>query len=247
MGDKVSILIPTHNRQNFIKEAINSCLEQTHKNFEIIIYDDGSTDGTEKVIRNYINKHGKDKIKYIKGGKNKGAGFARNRLLKEISGDYGCWLDSDDFMNPLRLKRCLIEIEKEGHDIVYSYIRRFSGEKSNPNLIDRIKINPFKYDKKVFKSLNGNTACATGFFKAKLIKYPFAQNITMGGEDVLWIWSLLQNDVKVGYIREDLYYYRQHPDRIGVMKRSEEYLKIKSREQGLLKSYINKISKHKKI
>lgn len=246
MNDKVSILIPTYNRKNFIKEAIESCLEQTHKNFEIIIYDDGSTDGTKSLVKNYIDKHG-NKIKYIREDNNKGTGYARNRLLKEMSGNYGCWLDSDDFMNPLRLKRCLIEMEKGEYDILYSYIRRFSGNKSDPNIMDRIKIDPSKYDKKVFKSLNANTACATGFFKSKLSKYPFAKNITMGGEDVLWIWSLLQNDVKIGYIREDLYYYRQHSERIGIMKRSGHHKKIKVREEGLLKSHINKISKHKRI
>jgi glycosyltransferase involved in cell wall biosynthesis len=86
----VSVIIPTYNRANFVVEAIESVLAQTYKNFEIIVVDDGSTDGTEKTLEPY-----RDRIVYIYQ-ENQGPAAARNAGIRRATGQYIAFLDSDD-------------------------------------------------------------------------------------------------------------------------------------------------------
>ncbi len=95
----VSVVIPTYNRKDIISRAINSVLNQTYENYEIIIIDDGSTDGTIEYIKNHFNS----KIKCI-SQKNKGASAARNRGISEANGKYIAFLDSDDEWVESKLK-----------------------------------------------------------------------------------------------------------------------------------------------
>ena len=86
----ISVVIPTYNRKDLLKRSINSVINQTIKPFEIIVVDDGSLDGTEKMIRrNY------DLVKFIKQ-ENKGVSAARNSGIKVSNGEWICFLDSDD-------------------------------------------------------------------------------------------------------------------------------------------------------
>lgn len=101
MDKKVSILIPAYNRQDFIKTALKSCTSQTYNNFEVIVYDDGSTDETLNEIKDFIKNcsiKNKNKIRIIEGVTNKGIGVARNILLNSFDSEYACWLDSDDMI-----------------------------------------------------------------------------------------------------------------------------------------------------
>lgn len=91
---KISIIIPTYNRKNQLKECIDSILEQTYTNFEILIIDDCSTDGTQEFIKeNYSD----NRIIYIKNEKNSGAGYSRSNGYKKSTGDYIIFCDDDDY------------------------------------------------------------------------------------------------------------------------------------------------------
>ena len=111
MGPFFSVCIPTYNRATFILEAINSVLSQTFKNFEIVVYDDGSTDNTEQVVSGFKD----NRIKYFKGKVNKGRPFARNKCIQLSRGSWIVWLDDDDIMDKylLELYREAIENFKE--------------------------------------------------------------------------------------------------------------------------------------
>ncbi len=98
---KVSVILPTYNRAHLIKRAIQSVLDQTYQNFEIIVVDDGSTDNTEEQVRSFNNP----KIRYIRYNENKGAAFARNAGIKASRGDYIAFQDSDDEWFPHKLQR----------------------------------------------------------------------------------------------------------------------------------------------
>ena len=93
---KFSIITPTYNRAHTIERAINSLLQQTYENWEMIIVDDGSTDNTEEVVNKFIQKD--KRIKYIKLDKNSGVNKARNIGFENISADseWIGFLDSDD-------------------------------------------------------------------------------------------------------------------------------------------------------
>ena len=87
---KISVVIPSYNRKEFLKRSIDSAINQTKKPFEIIVVDDGSTDGTETMIKSDY-----DFVKFIKQ-KNKGVSAARNIGIKVSIGEWICFLDSDD-------------------------------------------------------------------------------------------------------------------------------------------------------
>jgi glycosyltransferase involved in cell wall biosynthesis len=95
----ISIVIPTYNRASFLKEAIDSVLSQTYRNFELIVVDDGSTDDTPKLLSSYG-----EKIKVIKKA-NKGPSAARNRGIKAAKGGWIAFLDSDDVWKPGKLEK----------------------------------------------------------------------------------------------------------------------------------------------
>jgi len=92
---KISIIIPSYNRQNLLPKAIDSLLGQTYPYFEIIIVDDGSTDNTRTVLKKYLD----DRIRYVYQ-ENGGPAAARNRGIKEARYSLLAFLDSDDWFAP---------------------------------------------------------------------------------------------------------------------------------------------------
>ena len=105
--DRVSVVIPTYNRQEFLADAINSVLSQTIKPFEIIVIDDGSTDASEDVLKKYG-----DQIKLIRQ-ENSGVSVARNVGIKAAHGSLIAFLDSDDMWLPGKLERELEFFERD--------------------------------------------------------------------------------------------------------------------------------------
>ncbi len=107
-SELVSVIIPTYNRAHLIGRAIQSVLNQTYKNMEIIIADDGSTDNTEEIVKSFQDK----RIKYIKYPENKGGCAARNIGIRSSRGKYISFLDSDDEWLPEKLEKQLEVFEK---------------------------------------------------------------------------------------------------------------------------------------
>ncbi len=115
---KVSICIPTYNRKHYLKEALNSVFAQTYKDYEVVIVDDGSTDGTDKMIKDNgfnVRYYWIDKI---------GQSVARNKLIEIALGKYITFLDSDDLLFPDAVQKLMEAIDSYGSDVfVYgSYI-----------------------------------------------------------------------------------------------------------------------------
>jgi len=104
----ISVIIPTYNREKIIERAINSVINQTYKNWELIIVDDGSTDNTKKVLEPYLKNN---KIKYFHN-KNKGVSAVRNFGIKKAQGEYIAFLDSDDEFVKEKLRKQLNEMMK---------------------------------------------------------------------------------------------------------------------------------------
>ena len=123
MDNKVSVLIPAYNREKFIELTIKSVLDQSYQNIEIIVYDDGSKDNTVEKIKSIKDK----RLKLYIGETNRGVGYARNFLMEKATGEYLCWLDSDDLLSVDRITKCINYINEHSVDIVYSKIQWFSG------------------------------------------------------------------------------------------------------------------------
>jgi len=116
---KVTVIIPTYNCARYLPEAIDSVLNQTYKDFEIIVVDDGSKDNTQEIVSQYIEKY-PNKIIYFYQN-NQGPAEARNKGIKEAKGQYLAFLDSDDTWFPEKLvKQIRILNDNPGIDLVYA-------------------------------------------------------------------------------------------------------------------------------
>lgn len=96
----VSVVIPTYNREHTIQRAVSSALNQSLDNIEVIVVDDGSTDNTERIVKEFDD----DRLSYIRHDHNKGGSAARNTGISHASGEYIAFLDSDDEWLPRKLE-----------------------------------------------------------------------------------------------------------------------------------------------
>ena len=106
---KVSVIIPLYNEEKYITACVESVINQTYKNLEIIIVDDKSTDNSLKIVKNIKDK----RIKIISLKKNAGVANARNKGVEAATGDYICFLDSDDFWDKTKIEKQIKLLDKQ--------------------------------------------------------------------------------------------------------------------------------------
>jgi len=123
----VSVIMPTYNREKIISRAIDSIFKQTYSNWELIVSDDGSTDNTAVLIKQYARDD--YRIKYISRDKNSGPSAARNFGIAKSKGKYLAFLDSDDEWAPHHLNECIGILEREDVEATISlWCENKSGE-----------------------------------------------------------------------------------------------------------------------
>ncbi len=110
---RVSVIIPTYNRADFLKNAISSVLQQSYTDFEIIVSDDRSTDHTHALVTSLND----NRIKYIKNSGNKGPSAARNHAILASTGKYIAFLDDDDEWLPEKLEKQISVLERSNKNI----------------------------------------------------------------------------------------------------------------------------------
>lgn len=120
---KISVIIPAYNSEKFIADTLESMLRQTLKDIEVVIVNDGSTDGTQKVIDEYVSKHDIFKS-YIQ--ENAGVSAARNNGLEKATGEYVVFLDADDYFSDTSLEAFYNTAKRTDADIVIGRLRVFS-------------------------------------------------------------------------------------------------------------------------
>jgi glycosyltransferase involved in cell wall biosynthesis len=220
---RVSILMPTHNRGPTIEGAIKSCLAQKFKDWELIIYDDGSDieDGyamlkgkMERIgpaTKDVIRKYKEPRIKYHYEAQNKGIPHARNALLKLASSDLCCWLDSDDKSNVYRLLLQTEAMDKYSPPYIRSATTTFGPPKdlvwSLPPLL-------------VWR---GGVSFATIMFQRKLAPQ-FDTRINFCGEDMEWECHFAAKAGKGMRIPLTLYCIgRRTPRRMSMLHKEDEF------------------------
>jgi len=112
---RVSVLIPVYNTQNYLEECLESILNQSLQDIEILVMDDGSTDGSRELIEGYCTD---DSRVHLFSQENSGQSVARNRLIDMAKGDYIYFMDSDDILDKEALASCYDLAERERLDIV---------------------------------------------------------------------------------------------------------------------------------
>lgn len=200
MNKKVSVIIPVYNKEKYIYKCIDSVINQSYKNLEIIIIDDCSSDNSLNIICNFMDK----RIKVIKLENNMGVSYSRNIGIKNSSGDYICFLDADDYWNRSKIEKQIRFINKKNCSFIYSdyaFVDCYGKVKSIvhvPKIID------------YYSSLKNTTIfISTVMLNMKNIdkKDILMPDYTIGQDTLVW-WRLLKNGV-VGYgINDVLSYYR---------------------------------------
>ena len=129
--DLVSIIIPSFNRSELIVETLDSIIEQTYTNWECIIVDDGSTDGTIDVLKKYNKKDSRFKYFIRPKDRLKGANSCRNYGFEKSKGEYINWFDSDDIMMPLKLELQVKQLSNSNKQLTVCQTLVFEGEVKN--------------------------------------------------------------------------------------------------------------------
>ena len=114
----VSVIIPAYNCEPFIEAAVRSVMEQTHRSWELLVIDDGSTDATCEIIRRLAEEDAR--IRFLRNPVNIGVAGTRNRGLDESRGEYVAFLDGDDVWHPDKLEKQLQAMRAEDADVSYT-------------------------------------------------------------------------------------------------------------------------------
>lgn len=197
----ISVIMPNYNGEKYVSEAIQTVLDQTYRNYELIIVDDCSTDCSADIIRDFAQKD--DRIVLIWNAENQGVSVTRNLGIQKARGEYIALIDNDDTWEPDKLERQLALAQK-GAEIVYcSY--DFIDERGQT--IKRPFVVP---EEATFKTMLSSSviSCSTAFIRSDLLKeHPF--NSAFYHEDyVLWM-ELLKLPVTARGDRKVLMHYRQ--------------------------------------
>lgn len=188
----VSIVTPMYNGARYISQTIDSVLNQTYKNWEMIIIDDGSKDNGPEIVTEYVKR---DSRIALVTQSNKGCGAARNNGIKRAKGQYIALLDADDTWNPEFLEAQLLLMKQKNTELVYSSHTRID-ENNNECL------RPFIAPKKVtytdlLKSCS--ISCLTGLYDIKTYGKVYLREDMKNLRDDYVYWLEIIKNVKVAY------------------------------------------------
>ena len=200
---KISILVAVYNTEKYLRECLNSLINQSLKDIQIICINDGSTDGSQAILEEYALK---DKRILLLSQKNSGASSARNLGIQYVEGDYVCMVDSDDYIDKDCLKNSYYQARKENLDATIFQLCYFgSNSKFKHNYSDKILSGKEATLLSLFWSISG-----IGLFRSSIIKEIKYCTETMNGDELSVRKFFLTCD-KVGF-SDGKYFYRQHPD-----------------------------------
>lgn len=200
------------NSEGYISEAINSVLNQTFKNWELLLIDDHSSDKTIDIAKSFANKN--SNIFIFENEKNEGAAVSRNKGITEAKGHYIAFLDADDLWKPEKLEIQLNFMKSENCDICFSSYELIN-EKGFP-LNKLVKAVPILNYKKLLKSnYIGNL---TGIYNAEVLGKITTPNLLKRQDWLLWLLAIKKSGKPAKSIQESLAYYRVHKSSISSNK-----------------------------
>ena len=238
---KVSIIIPSYNipNYNYLKLSINSVLNQTLKNIELIVVDDNANDQTPKILDNYAFFDSRITIVHKK--KNEMTGYARNTGLDFIMGEYLGFLDYDDIFHKDALRISYNEAKKKNFTIVNFNFKQFRKEK---NIIKDLKNKNNKYKTEILKKSYFYPIKKTSIYIwCKIYKSSFIINNnfkfanTWCDEDVLFCMTIFSFEFEILLIKKPLVFHRLLKSSIG------HNLKIIEKRQNLILYHLKNIFK----
>lgn len=203
----VSVIMPAYNSAAFIAESIRSVRQQTYSQWELLVIDDASVDGTSKIVKELQAEDQRIKLHNLPA--NQGAGFARNIGIKAATGDFICFLDADDLWKPHKLNTQLKLMQEEQVDVCYSSYELINEE--GKSLDKQIKALEYLSFKKLQKAnYIGNL---TGIYNAARLGKIYCPLIRKRQDWGLWLLAVEKAGHARG-IREPLAVYRERRNSI---------------------------------
>jgi succinoglycan biosynthesis protein ExoO len=211
---KISVIIPTYNVKEYVNKCLDSVLRQTHSDLEVIVIDDGSSDGTREILQGYAEND--SRIVYLKNKENLGPSGTRNRGLEIATGDYIALLDSDDWWGEDRISILSNYAQKFDADMICDdqLLVRDQSEKPWGTLFENAGYAvdaPARFD--AYDFLNKNMGLKP-LFKSQFLKrhgLRFDTNLRFGEDHLLFLQCLIKG-AKAYIVPDSLYYYRARPD-----------------------------------
>ncbi len=206
----VSVIVINYNNREYLDKCLLSLSNQTLKDLEVIIVDDGSTDESVEFIENYIESN--PKFKLIKQ-KNKGPGNARNTGIDHSTGQYIAFLDSDDFINPNTYLDMINAITESGSDTLIGNLRCFNGKRKWYLPYMKVLFSkdlPEVRHIKDFEELHVSPSACNKLFSSKLIKennIRFREDLSVG-EDLLFSQEALFKSNSTRVLNKTVLHYR---------------------------------------
>lgn len=222
--NKVSIIIPVHNAEKFIGKTIESILNQTYKNWEMLIFNDKSKDNSLKIIKKYSEKD--ERIKVVDSKENVGVVAARNKLIEIATGEFIAFLDADDYWKQNKLEKQIKFMRKNNALISCTEYTRVTEDEKEINDIIIKEIITYEDMLK-----NNYLGCLTVVYNANKLGKRYFKERKKNEDYVLWLEIVKETKIIFG-LKENLAFYRvlnnsRSSNKIKVAKdRWEVYRKI---------------------
>lgn len=206
--EKISIIIPIYNAEKYLDECINSILNQTYTNIEILLIDDGSTDSSSLICNRYCKKH-KNIITYHLN--NGGVSKARNYGIDRATGEYIIFIDSDDIIDRYMIEKMInIVNEKNVELAICGYKYKYKNKIIDSNFKYNCYMTVEQAKKEIFMPDSIRGYCVNKIFKRKILienNIRFNEKIKIC-EDMLFVFEYISHINKIYVINDELYYYR---------------------------------------
>lgn len=212
MNQLISIIVPIYNTQMYLKRSISSIINQTYKNIEVLLINDGSTDNSLEICQEFSKVD--NRVKVI-NKKNSGVSNTRNIGIELSTGDFIMFVDSDDFIDEDYVEKMYYELQKLNLDVIVSGMQ-FCDDKERMIKKELYKTDTqeLKFDnicKDIINTLYFCSSCKTLFKKSIIAENNIKFNEKFNyGEDLLFSFTLLKNSRKIGYLNNCGYHYRQN-------------------------------------
>lgn len=211
MKGQISIIVPVYRVEKYIYQCVESILDQTFQNFQLILVDDGSDDGSAAICDRYARQDSRIKVIHKENG---GLSDARNVGLKEATGEYIAFIDSDDAIHPRFLETLYYTIIKFNCDIAICGIEKFSEKYPYEISLTISETVTIKKPVECFYKTNSLYDVAWNkLYKREIIAdicYPQGRV----HEDIYTTYKIIMNAEKIGVVSENMYFYRQRDDSI---------------------------------
>lgn len=201
---KVSVIVPVYNTEKFLKECLDSILNQTYSNIEVILVEDGSLDSSLSILKAYQKD---SHVILLENRSNKGVGYSRNRGIEHATGDYILFVDSDDLLSPVAIEYLVSALEKSNTEMSMCQYQTFFHSRllNSKNHNGSFEVMDIEKDSYLLEVCGG--ACWAKLWKRTLLQdIRFPEGIIY--EDAPFTFPLMVKASKISFIREPLYYYR---------------------------------------